>query len=497
MSLQRLTLHRLHKWAGLSAALWLAVLGTSGFILDHRDNWRWLWHAGLSANWLAEAVVQKSQDNQISLYQQHPQLADHQVAGGKPGLWWRDNSGAGWQQSHFIGVEHSPMVAATFFDQQGGLWLATDQGVWFSGDQGKTIEHVAMFDKNITALAPGFTRDNLLGVVDRSAVFSLHTAKRAEQYLQLQPPPTTALPHAIDLSRFVRDLHYGRGVFSQWLSLLWNDISGIALLLIPLSGFLFFWLPRRWRKQKQQGIPVTHQLKKQSMRWLFRLHAPGLGLLTALPIIYLSLSGVILDHEQGLRNWLKSVAVTRAWQTPVYNLQNWQGEIYNIVARPDLPGAFSVGTRVGLFTSTDQGNSWVRENFLGGKALFIWSLHQYQDTVLLGGMGGPNFYKQGSNAWQVAKGSGHMPSDMSVGINGEWLWKSRHGVKVGNPRQGFKAMSLELPALSYVPWFYVIDGLHSGMLIHSQWKWINDLFALLAIFLVITGLIRWWNKKWI
>ena len=53
------------------------------------------------------------------------------------------------------------------------------------------------------------------------------------------------------------------------------------------------------------------------------------------------------------------------------------------------------------------------------------------------------------------------------------------------------------PVTDYVPWFYVLDGLHSGVLIHSQWKWVNDFIAVIAIFLVITGLIRWWRKKWI
>ena len=31
----------IHKWAGLVGAAWLAVLGLTGFLLDH-DSWRWI-----------------------------------------------------------------------------------------------------------------------------------------------------------------------------------------------------------------------------------------------------------------------------------------------------------------------------------------------------------------------------------------------------------------------------------------------------------------------
>ncbi len=48
-----------------------------------------------------------------------------------------------------------------------------------------------------------------------------------------------------------------------------------------------------------------------------------------------------------------------------------------------------------------------------------------------------------------------------------------------------------------VPWYFVIEALHSGLLFHAQWKWLNDLFAILAIVLVLTGLVRWWRVKWI
>jgi hypothetical protein len=35
-----------------------------------------------------------------------------------------------------------------------------------------------------------------------------------------------------------------------------------------------------------------------------------------------------------------------------------------------------------------------------------------------------------------------------------------------------------------------------GTIFWSEWKWVNDVFAVLAVFLSVTGLIRWWRQKW-
>ena len=37
---------------------------------------------------------------------------------------------------------------------------------------------------------------------------------------------------------------------------------------------------------------------------------------------------------------------------------------------------------------------------------------------------------------------------------------------------------------------------HAGVIFHNQFKWLNDLFAVLAITLVISGPVIWWRRKW-
>lgn len=491
----RWTLHRIHKWMGLIAAVWLLVLGLTGFLLDHRDTWRWLWQGGLTENIITESIVDKSKKGQIKYYQINPHKPQQRVAAGLTGLWWSDNSGEKWFSAQFTASDKTPMISSVLFAAKNELWIASDDGVWLSQDGGQTASRKLLPEHWVSALSYDGSTKTLMGVVERTSIFRYSIEKNTLTWLELNTVKEDSLPDAISLSRFTRDIHYGRGVFEVSLSLLWNDISAIAMIVLPLTGFLFYWMPRRWKQNKQKKI--SHKYKKQSIRWLFRLHGPSFGLISALPILYLSITGILLDHSEGLRSWMKSVQVTRNWQTPVYNLSSWGGEIYGVVSYPDNENKLSVGTRLGLFTSLDNGKNWQREKLINNKSLFIWTLRRHKENIYIGGMGGPNMVKVKQQGWHPVKGVGHMPSDITLDENTNWMWKSRHGIKGGRLELGFSHSDISLPTSSYVPWFYIIDGLHSGALIHSQWKWVNDFIAVLAILLVITGLLRWWRKKWI
>jgi hypothetical protein len=44
--------------------------------------------------------------------------------------------------------------------------------------------------------------------------------------------------------------------------------------------------------------------------------------------------------------------------------------------------------------------------------------------------------------------------------------------------------------------FLFLADIHTGNIISTQWKWVNNLVALMAIFLAISGPIIWWRRKW-
>jgi hypothetical protein len=491
---KRWTLHRLHKWAGLIAALWLAVLGITGLLLDHRHDWRWLWQATVASNWLPEDVNAKAHTGVWRIYQINPHEENLQIAGGPQGLWWTGNKGMFWNQTKFIHSHRTPTVNATItIERNNGLelWLATDDGVWLSRDFGQSAHAVDLRGENITALSQGHTTTVLLGVKNRSQIFQLDTSNYDVHWVALSSPNKDTLPETINLSRWVHDLHFGRGFLYSPVDLWINDFSGAALLLLPLTGILFWFLPKRWRAQKPQGPAPA--IKKHTMRTLLRTHSSITGILLCIPILYLSLTGIFLDHGKELRQWMKSIGIAQTWQTPVYAMRAWDKEIYAIAAYPDEPQRISLGTRLGLFTSDDLGNNWHREESISG---FVWALKRIEDTLFLGGMGAPNRILY-NGTWQIAKGSGHMPTDVTQDADGHWHWINAKGIKRSNINEEYEKAAVKLPMLTGVPWYYVLDALHSGMLFTPHWKWVNDIFALLAVFLVISGLTRWWRTKWV
>ena len=506
---RRWTAHRLHQWMGLAAGLWLLVLGTTGFFLDHRD-WRWLWQSGIDESWVSEAVLEKSREGFFRLYHIDIGSPDFHIVAGSTGMWWHDDLTDHWVATWF-GNNDVPQIKSIVDDAMTAgkrKWLATDDGIWELSDNATRARPWALKSSFVNSLTQGSNANELLGVVDRSRVFRINTHSKKLDWINMQPlQAQDMLPEKIELNRFVRDLHFGRGVFSAPWSMLWGDATAIGMAILPVTGLFYWWLPRRWKRKRLQGKPVTKQHKQGSIRLLFRLHAPVLGVVTVVPILYLSITGIFLDHAEGLRDFMKSVTLSRSWQTPVYNYSAWENEIYNVVAYPQQPEKISIGTRTGLFTSEDGGQSWYREQLMPSKkanekSAFIWIMKRVGNDLFIGGMGAPNFVKRGDSNWQIVKGAGRMPSDVTLDRQGRSWWMTQHGLKVAKEDSaGFENSSFPLPQQhaiqNYVPWYFVLDGLHSGLLIHQQWKWVNDVVSIMAVFLVVTGLIRWWRVKWL
>ncbi len=491
---RRWTVRRLHKWAGLTAALWLGVLGGTGFLLDHRE-WRWMWQSTVAEALVPQRIVDKAANATARLYRIDPTDPDRQLAGGPQGLWWSADRGATWARTAFTGLTRAPQVFDIVADPVAGwrrLWLATDDGVWQVAGQARKAERLVLDSESVTALAAGATPGELVGVVDRSRVFRLTVDDRNLRWLDLGPMTPDQRPPHINLSRLVHDLHFGRGIFAGSGSLLINDGAAVAMLALPVSGWLFWWLPRR---AKKHGTPQA-RAKRQTLRWLYRLHGPTVGVVCILPMAYLAATGILLDHGEAFRPWMKAAYIGQRWQPPVYAMRSWERHITAVAGYPGEAEKLSVGSRLGLMTSSDNGRTWVRET-AGVSPGFVWTLRRYDAALLIGGMGEPNLIRDGAGPWLPVKGAGHMPTDVSPDGEGAWVWKGAKELKVGNGNRGFSPLALTLPRSPGVPLFFIFDGLHSGVLIHPQWKWVNDGVAVLAMVLIVTGFVRWWRRKWL
>ncbi len=481
------TAHRIHRWAGLAAGLWLAVLGGTGFVLDHRD-WAWLWQTGVSPRHLPETLVEAARGH-VRLYR----IVDDErrLAGGPSGLWYSTDGGQRWQAVSTPAGRLPPVHQLARLES--GWLLATADGLWRLDEDLAHARPWRLRGQAVTALAPRAPRQ-WWGVADRSRIFHLDLDSGTLRWHPLAPLDPAQLPPDIDLSRLVHDLHFGRGLLPAPGSLWWSDAAAVALVLLPLGGVLYWWLPRHFRRRRAAGRPLPQGLRRGVLRGLYRLHAPTLGLLTALPIVYLSLTGILLDHRAELRPLLKETRLPQALLPPVYALSHWRGEIHAVVGWPDQPQRVSLGTRLGLFTSDDGGQTFRREPLAGGRAVFVWSARQGPGWIALGGMGAPNHLWQ-DGAWAPLPHGAHAPTDVTRDADGRLWWTTRAGLKVWDGA-GYRPHPGPLPDPGFVPWYFVIEGLHDGRLIHPQWVWVNDAMAVLALILAGTGLWRWWRVKW-
>ena len=79
----------------------------------------------------------------------------------------------------------------------------------------------------------------------------------------------------------------------------------------------------------------------------FAVMGPVIGILAIVPIIYLSVTGIMVDHIFALIDYGKTVPLQRESLPPIYQYKTLEGEISSIVAYPGEPEAISISTRLG------------------------------------------------------------------------------------------------------------------------------------------------------
>ena len=268
------------------------------------------------------------------------------------------------------------------------------------------------------------------------------------------------------------------------MNLLLNDLGAALFVLLAVTGVMQWWFRRkrsRARRPLQNG--------------LYNLHAPLFGLLAIFPVIYLSLTGIVMDHRAELLPTLVRNTVSRDLLPPVYDFGSLKQEISHVVAYPDDAAKLSIGTRLGVLTSLDHGRNWVRE--LGSPVApgFVWSLKRIDDQLFAGGLGGPSFYRPlAEDEWRMIPGLVGMPSDATLSDE-SWYVISGASLFQGAPPAAMSQTRLNLPALDATPLMLLMFDIHSGTLISEHARYFLDFLAVLAIVMVLTGPVLWWRRK--
>lgn len=491
---------KIHKWAGLVAALWLAVLAVTGLMQLHRQEWSWLWTSGPA---LDESIVSDDDKQLWRHHQVDPRNPRMRVASGAAGAWLSRDGGKQWQRLAF-GTHLQRNVLALETTDVDGRWTVyagTNDGVWRMDAAGSRMLPAGLQGQAVGSLSTEGQR--LLAEVDGSRLYLGVQGGNAVAWSAVALGPLGHVsPAAVDLGRFLQDIHVGRGLFGERVDhVLWT-VSAVGLLLLCLTGVLY-WASLRWqtqsRKRPKEKRPTPQALRRAQdiLRWTFRGHAMVIGIALALPLLIIFLTGLYQDHRTDLQMRFRQIQVPSALLPPSYRGSDWHGQIGNVGLGRDDAGEFmAIGNRRGVFISRDAGATWQRDKGFMGPAMRMRSVG---GELFVPGRMMRRVQVRRDGHWQVLQVPPPvvMANELSAGPGG-MLWWQRGGkifrTTVDGEARG--VMPHSPPRIGYLPWGSFFTELHKGALFSSKWKWVNDLFALMGIALVITGFLRWLKRRW-
>lgn len=502
MKRRRVTLNDIHKWAGLAAALWLAVLAVTGMMQLNRQQWSWQWASGPA---MGEAAAASDDKYLWRFHQVNPADPAIRVTAGAAGAFLTENGGQSWYRLTFAGVpvRNVSTLEPMAHDGEWTVYAGTDDGVWrldritkrmvVAGLQGHEVNSLSTDDGRIVA-AVGMSR--LFGASLSGGEASNWTP------IVLAPLPPDAGAGRVDLGRLLQDIHVGRGLFGGMIDrALWNLVA-LGLLLLSLTG-VTYWAIMRWcrraRLRPKAERPASDTLRKAQkiIRWSFRIHAMTVGIVLALPLLLIFFTGLYQDHRHDVQAALRGIAVPGFLLPPAYRADDWRGQVMNVALARDAGGEFlAIGNRRGMFLSRDMGRSWAREASFKGPAM---RLRKIGGALYVPGRMMRRVQVRRDNTWQelpVPKPV-VMANELSEGPGGTIWWTRGDTIfRTDAVGQMLGKAGHHVPTLGYLPWGSFAAELHEGALISRHWKWANDLAALLGIALVITGFLRWRKRKW-
>lgn len=446
-------LRKIHKYAGITSGVVLLLLAISGFFLNH-DNWKFLYAATISNHYLPAETI-KLDSKLYNSYLIDNDNKNIQLLVGFRGVFRSDNSGKNYVQTLNIPVY-------TLVTSKDTYYLATTEGIYTSMDKGEHWKRFALNNEVITSLS--VDRERILAVVDKSELVLL-TREGSIFHRDGVDISEKDLIHDISLGRLVRDVHYGRGLFDNGLSLLLNDFSTLWLIVLAFTGYLLWYFVKGIRKHKKYKKPIS---------FLLKIHASSWVLLSVFPLILLALTGMFLDHSQFFGKFLHQTTVSHKVLPPIYRTLKediWSADLHD--------GVYRIGNRYGVYRSDDL-IKWDLEN-----KGFAYKMMHDNTHVFVSGMGASNRVYNNEH-WAKLENTPHMFKS----INGE-----------GESKTYFSSSSTDvtLPKLKDTTLYTILLSIHDGSFFASWWIFVNDFASVLLLILLYTGLRLWYKRirlKW-
>lgn len=491
--MNRKKIFKLHRWIGLTAAIWLFTLGITGILLDH-DEWRWLRQTEVPKNWLSSATLRYLPATVMRYVVVDQNNTNNWIGGSERGLWLTKDKGTSWSKLSFPNDRNPQIMRFAKLDaaDKQTTIIATDDGLWIMDSFGSRIKRLALAGRYINMISPGSTPNEIIGVENFETIFKLKFDNPSNiEIIDISEAEITGLPNEVSMYKFLFDLHFGYGLYSRNISTWINDFGGIALMILSFTGFLSWYLQRKWRKNKP--LPSTSERRSSIIKLIYRSHAPIIGIIAIVPILYLSITGILFNHIYAFINWGEKIDIERSNLPYVWRYETLKGEIDQIITYPDQPQKMSISTRYGILDTLDGGLNWEANTSTGSER---GQLFRTGDHVFYSNNSRQFFTKKdGDTKWSSMKGIPTIVYDAEF-LNSGLMLKNSRGFFRDKGGYNFEIDAMKHPELNSATLYLFMIEIHTGNAIHPQFKWISDLFTIMGIIMVVTGPILWWRRKW-
>lgn len=436
-------LFKWHKYAGLFSGVILMLLGITGFLLNH-DNWNFNYK--VTFNTVPKSVL----EHEKRLYETYYVDENIIYVGGRRGLFKSTDYGKNFSKELDLQI-------TAIRKKENSLFLATNSGLFTLSSDKRVWRPFVLEASNITSM--NIHEDKIIVAIDKKelVLIDINDEKIINRFeVNIEEKE---LKHNISLSRFVRDLHYARGLFDGISSLLINDYGAIVLTFLALLGYLIWFMLLRVKSIRAKTVKST-----------INFHANSFTVLAILPIIILAITGIFLDHAKLFRDFMTSVKIPYSILPPVYS--TLKEDIWSV----DFDGKnYRIGNRQGVYKSKNA-EEWELES-----KGFAYRMIRNSETLFISGMGASNrIFKNG--IFKILPKAPHMFKDV-IYLPHKIAYLSAH------------KSSLAFPKLTDATLISVVLSLHDGTFFADWWVWINDIASILLIVLFITGIIRWIKRR--
>ena len=438
---------KIHKISGLIAGVVVLILSITGLFLNH-DNWKFLHNITIDT---VPKELYKINNSTFNSYLINPNDNTHIITGGMRGVFESFDGGKTFDKT-------LNEITYSIKHEDNFLYVATSNGIYKRAFK-KTIWNKYLLDGKIIS-SLNIYKSRLIAVEDRTTVVLVDLNTNSILNSSEINISEELLKKDITLARFVRDLHYGRGIFDGDISLLINDYAAIILIILGFSGFILWWFIKNIKNNSKY---------KNSIKTIVKLHSNIFSIIAIIPIIILIITGIFFFFWKDLNKFMRESIIPNSFLPPVY--RTLKSDIWGA----DFDGTnFYIANRYGVFKSSDL------KNFELVSEGFAYKMIREDENLYISGMGSPNRILTNDN-FNILENSPHMFKDVFL--------------ENGNIKYLGHKNELKLPIFENVTLYTFLFSLHDGSFFAPWWIWINDIASVLLLILLVTGLIRWYLRS--